>query len=68
VGYVGRDVEQIVRDLVEISISLVRERKRKDVTARAEHAAEARVVDALVGATASETTRTRSARGCAPAN
>src|SRR3989449_5060460 len=57
VGYVGRDVEQIVRDLVEIAISLTRERKRKDVTVRAEQAAEARVVDALVGANASAATK-----------
>src|SRR5471032_53930 len=49
VGYVGRDVEQIIRDLVEISIALTRERKRKDVQARAEQAAEERVIDALVG-------------------
>ena len=49
VGYVGRDVEQIIRDLVEISISLTRDRKRKDVQARAETAAEERVLDALVG-------------------
>jgi len=57
VGYVGRDVEQIVRDLVEIGIGLTRERKRKDVQARAELAAEDRVVDALVGATASSATK-----------
>lgn len=57
VGYVGRDVEQIVRDLVEIGIGLTRERKRKDVQARAELAAEERVVDALVGANASATTK-----------
>ncbi len=57
VGYVGRDVEQIVRDLVEISIGLTRERKRKDVQARAQLAAEDRVVDALVGATASPATK-----------
>jgi ATP-dependent HslUV protease ATP-binding subunit HslU len=57
VGYVGRDVEQIVRDLVEIGIGLTRERKRKDVRARAELAAEDRVVDALVGATASPATK-----------
>ena len=50
VGYVGRDVEQIVRDLLEVGIALTRERKRKDVQVRAEQAAEARVVDALVGA------------------
>src|ERR1700730_295339 len=49
-GYVGRGVEQIVRDLIEIGIGLTRERKRKDVQARAEQAAEERVVDALVGA------------------
>ena len=57
VGYVGRDVEQIVRDLVEIGIGLTRERKRKDVQARAEVAAEQRVVDALVGANASPATK-----------
>lgn len=57
VGYVGRDVEQIVRDLMEIAISLVREQKRKDVTARAELLAEERVLDALVGENASEGTR-----------
>ncbi|MBN8919197.1 MAG: AAA family ATPase, partial [Rhizobiales bacterium] len=57
VGYVGRDVEQIVRDLVEISIGLTRERKRKDVQARAHLAAEDRVVDALVGENASAATK-----------
>jgi ATP-dependent HslUV protease ATP-binding subunit HslU len=57
VGYVGRDVEQIVRDLVEIAITLTREKKRKDVKVRAEQAAEARVVDALVGANASASTK-----------
>src|ERR1700726_2310870 len=57
VGYVGRDVEQIVRDLVEISITLTRERKRKDVQARAQQAAEDRVLDALVGANASASTK-----------
>src|ERR1051325_4823990 len=57
VGYVGRDVEQIVRDLVEISIALTRERKRKDVLAKAEQAAEERVLDALVGPGASPATR-----------
>jgi ATP-dependent HslUV protease ATP-binding subunit HslU len=57
VGYVGRDVEQIVRDLVEIGIALTRERKRKDVQVRAEQAAEARVVDALVGPNASASTK-----------
>jgi ATP-dependent HslUV protease ATP-binding subunit HslU len=49
VGYVGRDVEQIVRDLVEVAIAQTREKKRKDVRARAELAAEERVVNALVG-------------------
>src|SRR3974377_2296267 len=53
VGYVGRDVEQIVRDLVEISIALTRERKRKDGQATADGAAEERVLDALVGPGAS---------------
>jgi ATP-dependent HslUV protease ATP-binding subunit HslU len=57
VGYVGRDVEQIVRDLVEVAIGQTRERKRKDVQARAEVAAEDRVLDALVGVNASAATR-----------
>ena len=57
VGYVGRDVEQIVRDLVEIGISLVKETKRKDVEARAQLSAEERIVTALVGANASAATR-----------
>ncbi|MBR0791200.1 ATP-dependent protease ATPase subunit HslU [Bradyrhizobium manausense] len=57
VGYVGRDVEQIVRDLVEVAIAQVRERKRKDVQARAQLAAEERVLDALVGANSSPATR-----------
>ena len=57
VGYVGRDVEQIIRDLVEVAISQVRERKRKDVAARAQLAAEDRVLDSLVGANASAATR-----------
>ena len=57
VGYVGRDVEQIVRDLVEIGIALTRDRKRKDVQVRAEQAAEERVLDALVGPGASPATR-----------
>jgi ATP-dependent HslUV protease ATP-binding subunit HslU len=57
VGYVGRDVEQIVRDLVEVGIGLVRERKRKEVAVKAESAAEDRVLTALVGETASPTTR-----------
>jgi len=57
VGYVGRDVEQIVRDLVEVGIAQTREQKRKDVRARAELAAEDRVIDALVGAAASSSTK-----------
>ena len=57
VGYVGRDVEQIVRDLVEVAIVQVRERKRKDVAARAQQAAEERVLDALVGPGSSAATR-----------
>ena len=57
VGYVGRDVEQIVRDLVEVGIGLVREKKRTEVTAKAHMNAEERVLDALVGATASPATR-----------
>jgi len=57
VGYVGRDVEQIVRDLVEAGISIVRTRKRSEVEARAHINAEDRVLDALVGAGSSESTR-----------
>ena len=57
VGYVGRDVEQIIRDLLEIAIAQTRERKRKDVSARAQLHAEERVLDALVGAAASASTK-----------
>ena len=57
VGYVGRDVEQIVRDLLESAIVQTRERKRKDVSARAQLHAEERVLDALVGANASASTK-----------
>ncbi|RDI62272.1 ATP-dependent protease ATPase subunit HslU [Microvirga subterranea] len=57
VGYVGRDVEQIVRDLVEVGIGLVKEERRKQVQAKAHIAAEERVLDALVGATSSAATR-----------
>ncbi|MBV8469451.1 MAG: AAA family ATPase, partial [Burkholderiaceae bacterium] len=57
VGYVGRDVEQIVRDLVESAIIMTKERLRKQVTAKAELAAEERVIDALVGEHASADTR-----------
>jgi ATP-dependent HslUV protease ATP-binding subunit HslU len=59
VGYVGRDVEQIIRDLVEIAISMTRERLRKGVAAKAELAAEERVLDALVGEGAAAETRTK---------
>src|SRR5512138_490832 len=57
VGYVGRDVEQIVRDLVEAAIGLTREKMREDVKARAHVNAEERVLEALVGKTASPATR-----------
>ncbi len=57
VGYVGRDVEQIARDLVEVSLSMTRERMRKQVAAKAELNAEERVIDALVGENASSETR-----------
>ncbi|MCZ6495060.1 MAG: ATP-dependent protease ATPase subunit HslU [Alphaproteobacteria bacterium] len=57
VGYVGRDVEQIIRDLLEAAIVMTRTRARKAVMARAELAAEDRVLDALVGENATKTTR-----------
>ena len=57
VGYVGRDVEQIVRDLVEVSIDLTREAMRKSVRAKAEMQAEERILDGLVGDNASADTR-----------
>jgi len=57
VGYVGRDVEQIVRDIVEIAITMTRDRLRKQVTAKAEIAAEERLLDALVGESAGAETR-----------
>ena len=57
VGYVGRDVEQIVRDLVETAIAMVKEEKRKGLKARATLAAEERLLTALVGANASPATR-----------
>ena len=66
VGYVGRDVEQIVRDLVEIGIGLVKDEKRRQVEAKAHLAAEERVLDALVGPGASaDDPRERSAASCA---
>jgi ATP-dependent HslUV protease ATP-binding subunit HslU len=57
IGYVGRDVESIIRDLVEVSLTMTRERLRKEVSARAELNAEERVLDALVGANAGRETR-----------
>ena len=65
VGYVGRDVESIVRDLVGVAIGMTRDRMRKAVHARAELAAEDGVIDALVGETASEATRQSFRRSCA---
>src|SRR5271167_4512806 len=57
VGYVGRDVDSIVRDLVEVSINMLRDTGRREVQAKAEHAAEEKLVDALVGATAAAETK-----------
>jgi ATP-dependent HslUV protease ATP-binding subunit HslU len=57
VGYVGRDVEQIVRDLIEIAITMVKQNKRKEVKAKAQLAAEERVLDCLVGPGAGSATR-----------
>jgi ATP-dependent HslUV protease ATP-binding subunit HslU len=57
VGYVGRDVDQIIRDLLEAGIGLVRDTKRKEVEAKAQLNAEERVIDALVGAGAALSTR-----------
>lgn len=57
VGYVGRDVEQIIRDLVDNAISLTREKMREDVKAKARSAAEERVIEAIVGSDAREATR-----------
>ncbi|MHB1109481.1 MAG: AAA family ATPase, partial [Devosia sp.] len=57
VGYVGRDVEQMIRDLVEAGISLLRDKRREEVQAKAHHNAEERVLDALVGTSASPATR-----------
>ncbi len=59
VGYVGRDVDSIVRDLVEVSLNMLRETSRREVAARADQAAEDRLVDALVGATASADTKSK---------
>ena len=57
VGYVGRDVESIIRDLVEVALNMAREHRRKEVEARAHDAAEKRVLDALVGEKAGDDTR-----------
>jgi ATP-dependent HslUV protease ATP-binding subunit HslU len=57
VGYVGRDVEQIIRDLIEIAIAMEREKKRKEVNVKAQKSAEEKVLDALVGNKASVATR-----------
>jgi ATP-dependent HslUV protease ATP-binding subunit HslU len=59
VGYVGRDVEQIMRDLVEVAIAMTRERLRKEVAPKAELRAEERVLDALVGQNAGAETRSK---------
>ena len=57
VGYVGRDVDQIIRDLVEIAVTMVRERRRAGIKAKADHAAEERLLDALVGPGSGAATR-----------
>ena len=57
VGYVGRDVEQIIRDLVETAIAMIKEKKRKEVEAKAHLLSEERVINALVGENASESTK-----------
>ena len=57
VGYVGRDVEQIIRDLVDSSIAMTRDHMREDVRARAKEAAEERVIEAIAGADARDATR-----------
>src|SRR5271157_6095434 len=57
VGYVGRDVDQIVRDLVEIAVGMIKDRRRAGVTAKAEAAAEERLLDALVGSASGPATR-----------
>src|SRR5271168_1162822 len=59
VGYVGRDVEQIVRDLVDVAIKMIRERMRKGVSVRAAETAEERIISALVGESATPETRTK---------
>jgi ATP-dependent HslUV protease ATP-binding subunit HslU len=68
IGYVGRDVEQMIRDLTEAGISLVRVARRKEVEAQAHINAEGRVLDALVGSGAGEATRESFRRKLGPAN
>merc|ERR1712167_308383 len=57
VGYVGRDVEQIIRDLIEIAIAMEKEKKRKEVHAKALQSSEEKVLDAIVGKKATPATR-----------
>ena len=57
VGYVGKDVEQIIRDLIEIAIALIKEKKRKEVEAKSQLSSEERVLDTLVGKNATHATR-----------
>lgn len=57
IGYVGRDVESIIRDMVEVAVTMTRKKMRKEVHVKAEAAAEERVLDALVGNSATEETR-----------
>ncbi len=59
VGYVGRDVEQIIRDLVDVAIKMIRARMAKEIRPRAESAAEERLIDALVGESATPETRSK---------
>ena len=59
VGYVGRDVEQIVRDLIQISITMTQDKLRNKVKSQAQHNAEERVLDAIVGKNASLETRSK---------
>jgi len=67
IGYVGRDVEQIIRDLVEVAIGMERDKGREAVAARAEAAAEERILDALVGRTPPMQRARNFASGCAKA-
>ena len=67
IGYVGRDVESIIRDLVDISINATRLRMRKEVSERAALAAEERILEALVGVSASDETKQKFRKCCARA-